>query len=204
MGTLNLDVVNDLRRENPDVRFRLHANARVSGWSSQADAASLDQHEDYFHGLFELSEAINAPTYTWHAGLRRNAGLDRVLWRTRALQDSMGIPVGIEGMYPTTDDRYLLSTWAEYATLLKSGTAFALDLSHIHILATKSGRNDPLLADLLASPACIEIHISGNDGTGDQHGRLSMKPWWWSTFLANANPLATVFTEGNQVRGALF
>jgi uncharacterized protein (UPF0276 family) len=136
--------------------------------------------------------------------MRRNASLEEVFERTEYLQNAMGVDVGIEGMYPTSDDRYLLSTWEEYRALLESGVRYALDMSHVNILAHRSGRReDGLLRDLLASPACIEVHISGNAGDADTHGQLATEPWWWS-FLDATTPSAVIFTEGGQTRPTYF
>lgn len=203
-GRLDPDMAQDLRLHNPDIQFRLHANAQVAGWSSQADASAFGQHEDYFRNLERVSQAFGATAYTWHAGMRRHAALEQVLQRTRDLEQAWGIPVGIEGLYPTPDDRYLLSTWAEYRALLESGVKYALDMSHVNILVTRSGeRDDGLLRDLLASPACIEVHLSGNAGDADTHGQLATEPWW--LFLLDfANPDAVFFTEGGQTRPTHF
>jgi hypothetical protein len=203
-GRLDPDRAQDLRLHNPDVQFRLHANAQVAGWSSQADASAFDQHEDYFRNLERVSQAFGAPVYTWHAGMRRHATLEQVLQRTRDLEQSWGIDVGIEGLYPTPDDRHLLSNWEEYRALLESGVKYALDMSHVNILVTRSGeRDDGLLQDLLASPACIEVHLSGNAGDADTHGQLATEPWWMF-LLGFANLEAVFFTEGGQTRPTYF
>ena len=203
-GKITKEDAQALRLQYPDVQFRLHANAQALGWSSMADASTLNQFSAYFDTLRGLSEALQAPAYTWHAGMRRHAGLTTVLWRTQSLEQEWGIPVGIEGLYPTPDDRYLLSTWAEYRVLLESGVKYALDMSHLNILAHRSGeREDGLVRELLASPACIEVHLSGNAGDADTHGQLATAPWWWS-MLDAANPEAVFFTEGGQTRPTYF
>ena len=203
-GKLNVDDADTLRIANPDVHFRLHANAQAAGWSSQADASTFGDFENYFGILQRVSETLGAPAYTWHAGMRRHDSLPGVLKTTTRLEDFWGIPVGIEGLYPTPDDRYLLSTWAEYRVLLESGVKYALDMSHLNILAHRSGeREDGLVRELLASAACIEVHLSGNAGDADTHGQLATAPWWWS-MLDAANPNAVFFTEGGQTRPTYF
>ena len=204
-GKLTVDDAETLRLTFPATQFRLHANAQVAGWSSQADASTFGEHEGYFHTLSRVSEALGARAYTWHAGRRKHADLNMVLWRTRALADEWGIDVGIEGLYPTPDDRYLLSTWDEYEMLLRSKVKFALDLSHLNILAHRHGRENKswLVQELLQSDACIEIHFSGNDGDADTHGQLASEPWWWE-FLDRANPDAVIFSEGGQVRPTFY
>jgi hypothetical protein len=67
-------------------------------------------------------------------------------------------------------------------------------------VATASGYVEwNLLRELLASPQCIEVHLSGNDGSADQHHALDVDavPWWWS-LLACVNPDAVIFSEGRQ------
>ncbi|MGC9128977.1 MAG: hypothetical protein ACP5GA_09655, partial [Acidithiobacillus sp.] len=98
----------------------------------------------------------------------------------------------------------LLSTWQEYRALLDSGVKFALDMSHINILAHRSGeRNEGLLREMLASSACVEVHISGNAGDADTHGQLATAPWWWP-LMDSVNPSAVVFTEGGQTKPMYF
>ncbi len=203
-GKLTVDDAQHLVLCNPEVQFRLHANVQKEGWSSTIDASTYGDHEPYFLGLQSISESLHAPAYTWHAGARRHASLEAVFARTRNLEDAWGIPVGIEGMYPTADDRYLLSTWEEYRVMLDSGVNYALDMSHINILAHRSGRrDDALVQDLLACPNCIEVHLSGNAGDADTHGQLAAEPWWWN-LLDAANQDAVFFTEGGQTRPTYF
>ena len=93
-----------------------------------------------------------------------------------------------------------MSTWAEYRQVLTSGVNFALDLSHLNIVGHKLGYFDrDLVKEMMASDQCIEIHISDNDGQGDQHQTLSSKPFWFDDLgLSNAN--SVIFSEGNQLR----
>ncbi|APZ44553.1 hypothetical protein BW247_04970 [Acidihalobacter ferrooxydans] len=202
-GNLTPKDADELISDNPDVKFRLHANVHVEDWTVDADASTYDRYPDYFDRLVEVSEAFRSPAYTWHAGHRKNASLEAIFKNTRQLEDRMGIPVGIEGMYPSRAD-YLISTWDEYEALFRSGVNYAIDLSHINILAHKTGeRKDHLLVKLLSSDRCIEIHLSGNTGDADTHGQLASQPWWWET-LSCANPQATLFTEGGQTRPVFF
>ena len=55
------------------------------------------------------------------------------------------------------------------------------------------------MRELLASPKCLEVHVSGNDGSADQHHALDVDavPWWWS-LLAEVNSEAVFFSEGRQ------
>lgn len=126
------------------------------------------------------------------------ATLDGVFDHARRCADRFGCPVAIEGMYPAKHAAYLISTWAEYRALFDSGLPYALDLSHLNIVAVQSGvRHDALVADMLACERCREIHVSDNDGTGDQH-RVGTSPAWWWPLLARAHPGAVIFSEGNR------
>ena len=106
-----------------------------------------------------------------------------------------GCRVAVEGHYPTRGDVFHIATWAEYAALHESGVDFALDLSHLNIVASHSGVIETnLVREMLASEHCLEVHVSGNDGTRDQHARLTREPWWLS-LLGDVHPDAIVFCE---------
>ena len=166
-----------------------------------ADLSNLDQHRDWFLQAGRVSRHLGASVYTAHAGRRRNASLDRVLDNTRRAADLFGCMVGVEGLYPSQDLDWLVSTWGEYRQVFESGVPYALDLSHIHILATQSGHRDMgLLAEMLACPNCIEVHVSANDGRLDSHRLCSGQPPWWAPLLTHLHPDAVAFSEGNQRR----
>lgn len=185
----------------PQTCFRLHANAHALGWSSAADASTAHLFGAYFDQLGRVARTLKSPAYTWHAGLRRYARFEEVLARTQELEQRWGIPVGVEGLYPTADDRYVISSWDDYARLLASGVRYAIDLSHLHIVREHAGREHPanLVRELLSSPQCLEIHVSANDGAHDMHAQIGTEPWWWSDLRTHAHHGAQVFTEGGQV-----
>jgi len=92
----------------------------------------------------------------------------------------------------------LIDSWSEYKELLESGAYYALDLSHIRILAFISKqREHTLLQEMLASDKCIEIHVSHNDGLRDQHDICDRPVWWLDILEKYANPQAVIFSEGN-------
>ncbi|HNU11880.1 MAG TPA: hypothetical protein PKJ45_11050 [Rubrivivax sp.] len=192
-----------LARAWPQTRFRLHANVRVLTRRRQADLCTFERDLDWFEAAARVHRLLGACVYSAHAGLRRDATLAALFDNTRRCADLFDSPVAIEGQYPTTGadpHRFLLSTWSEYQSLLESGLPFALDLSHLNILAFRTGqRNETLVAEMLCSPACLEVHISDNDGRGDSHQVLRRKPWWWP-LLSRIGPAAVVFSEGNHRR----
>lgn len=199
-GRLDVEKAKELVAKYPNTQFRLHANARVAGWTAKADLAVFRQYPEYFGELAQVSKALGSPAYTLHAGHRSNASWDDMLNNMKSLEDMFGCPVGVEGHFTTKDDRFLLSTWEEYRRLLDSRARFVLDLSHINIMVRQSKRADlGMLRELIASDACMKVHISANNGELDRHDILIERPWWWSLLkLKNSN--AVIFTEGNQVR----
>lgn len=178
------------------VEWRLHANVRLSPLARVVDACDWQTAQEWFHKIKELNDRLCGATYTLHAGKRINCSLSEVIQNTREIADLLGVRVGLEGHYPTVDDRWLISNWVEYGKLLDSGIDFVVDLSHLNIVAHQSGdRATGLVKEMLESPNCVEIHISDNDGISDQHRQLITPPWWWDT-LCEANTVAPIFSEG--------
>lgn len=147
----------------PATSFRLHANVRVLPRGRLADLCTFDRDIDWFEAAARVHRVLGASVYSAHAGLRRDATLDEMFDNTHRCSDLFGCPVAIEGQYPATGDdphRFLVSSWLEYRELLDSGIPYALDLSHLNILSDRTGqREDTLVAEMLASPACLEVHI---------------------------------------------
>lgn len=205
-GMLTADTLHTLHTMAPNTQFRLHANVRVDPLSHRGQDASSFRPSatPYYTTLATLSRSLRAPAYTLHAGSRANADLDRLRTNVLAIQACFDIPVGIEGMYPTTRDEYLLTRWDDYQWLLNSDLFFVVDLSHLNIVTrTERRRDEPLLLALLTAPRCLEIHLSDNDGRHDQHTPIGTTlPWWWP-ILEEARHITDapiLFTEGNQFR----
>lgn len=204
-GVLGRDTAADLCQTLPGIEWRLHANVRVGESHRVVDLCDWRQELSYFRELAAVSAALAAPVYTAHAGRRAKASVAQVLDYAREAAQLFGCSVGIEGHYPSPNDVWLFSCWEEYRILLESGVPYALDLSHLNIVAAKSGRRElALVQELLASPACLEVHLSGNDGTADQHLPLdALNPPWWFSLLSGTNPSATVFSEGRLYSAAM-
>jgi hypothetical protein len=197
-GLFTVETAQQVRETFPGILWRLHANVRVRGVHRWADICDWPQERDYFREVARVSQALKAPTYTAHAGRRHEASLQEIFHYTRELEDVFGVPVGIEGHYPTHGNYWALSSWREYRALLESGVRYALDLSHLHILAIATNtweRN--LVLEMLACDRCLEVHVSGNNGHADQHRQLTEESWWFQ-LLAYVHPNATVFSEGRQ------
>lgn len=184
----------------PETRFRLHANVRVLPEFVVADLSGFETHRVWFNQAAKLSRTLGAGGYTAHAGARREATMEQMLESTRRAADLFGCPVGVEGHYPTKTDAYLVSSWAEYQQVFESGVPYAIDLSHLNIVACASGVQErTLVAEMLACERCIEVHVSDNDGSGDQHRVCESEPWW-ADLLVHINQTAVVFSEGNHRR----
>lgn len=197
-GVLTVDYAQGLQQAFPQVRFRLHANVRVQEARKIRDLVDWHRDVPYFEALAEVSRALRAPAYTAHAGRRDNGSLADVLDAARRAQDLFECPVGVEGHYPTEGNTFLVSSWQEYRELFESGVPYVVDLSHLNIVASQSGVFDlALTRDMLACDRCLEVHLSDNDGTKDQHRTLSCAPWWWPALDA-VHDGAVVFTEGAQ------
>lgn len=186
----------------PGTRWRLHANVRVLPERRVYDLATFDRDKAHFERAAQLSRRLRARCYSAHAGRRSDGSLASVIDAAHRLAEWFDAPVAVEGHYPERNAHpWLISTWEEYAGLRDSGVPYALDLSHLNIVARNSGRVETALtAELLAAENCVEIHISHNDGTGDWHQRLPAEGTWWWPLLVHANRNATVFSEGNLLR----
>lgn len=204
-GTLSENAIASLVQNYPDVQFRLHANVRVEkAGHPKWDASCFNADTiTYFEEMALLSRQLKAPAYTLHAGLRANANLINLKNTALALEDMFECPVGIEGMYPAKDNIYLVSGWEEYKWFLENQVKYALDLSHLAILAKRTRSWDTVLvSDMLTSPLCLEIHVSDNDGRADTHSTMSRSPEWLTMLEDSSdNITATIFSEGNQLKG---
>jgi hypothetical protein len=197
-GTLNEETVDALQREFPTTQFRLHANVRVFTDSIVSDFSSRAQHPDYWSTIACISRKLKAPGYSAHAGLRSESTIDDIITQAKAAQDEFECPVAIEGHYPTPKSTFLIDSWGEYRTLFESGANYAIDLSHLNIVAAQSRRVESgLLREMLNCERCIEVHISGNDGRRDQHKPMTEAPWWMP-YLDSVHERAVIFTESIQ------
>lgn len=200
LGCLTEALADALRADLPGTRLRLHANVHVLPQRRFADLSGFELHADWFAQAARISRRLDAPAYTAHAGRRAEAGLQAMLEHARRCADLFGCAVGVEGHYPTARDTWLVSSWPEYRALFESGVPYALDLSHLHILATHTGRTETaLVAEMLACERCIEVHVSANDGRGDWH-QVCTEPSWWHAVLSQVHSGAVVFSEGNHRR----
>jgi sugar phosphate isomerase/epimerase len=199
-GWLSEELCQTLKQAYPTTWFRLHANVRAMKQYVVAELSGFEQQEQWFKQTARLSQILGAKAYTAHAGTRAEASMSKMLENARRAADLFGCKVGVEGLYPTEENTYLVSTWQEYRELFESGVPYALDLSHLNILAKSTGRQEQtLVAEMLACERCIEVHVSDNDGSGDQHRVCERSPWWLP-LMSHVNEGAVVFSEGNHRR----
>lgn len=198
LGYLTEDLAAEFRQRWPHTEFRLHANVRVLPQHRFVDLSNVHEHPDWLAQASRVSRQLGARAYTAHAGRRRESSTETMLDNVRRVADAFGCPVGVEGMYPASGNPWLISTWREYQLLLECGLPYALDLSHVHILATHTGRREAgLLRELLSSDRCMELHVSDNDGLHDSHRPCCQPVPWWFEHLTYLNPRAVAFSEGN-------
>lgn len=194
----------------PETQFRFHASVRLARYRpSQAShqwfdlgrfVTNREGGRKYFRELAECNAALGSPPYTLHSGARptRRANINLVADAVAEISDIMQCAVGVETLYPAKSDGFWwLDSWPEHEHLLQAGVPFVLDLSHINIIASRHGRNDSLVGELLDSPNLLEIHVSGNDGRRDAHESLmtTQNEWWWP-LLSRYTGAASIFTEG--------
>ncbi|MFA0809294.1 hypothetical protein [Microbulbifer epialgicus] len=201
-GKLSIEGLNLLKTRFNDSQFRLHATCRLSvnGYRRYDASTPFEASRSYFQEMSELSKFVNAPAYSLHSGRRSESTLESMISNVFYIQDLFDCPVAVEGLYPAKGNRLLVSTWEEYKKLMLSGVFYALDMSHLNIVATKERYWDlELLVELLSHPHCIEVHISGNNGYADKHEPIFVEtlPAWWQ-FMDHVGPNAVIFTESNQ------
>ena len=199
-GQLTEERATALREAWPKTQFRLHANVRCLKKHLFADLSNFGENAEYFTEAARISKVLGAPAYTAHSGYRAQADMATMLDNARRCADLFGCPVGIEGQYPNKEANLLVNSWAEYRQVFDSGLPYALDLSHLNILAHKTKRQEmQLVKEMLASDQLLECHVSANNGTGDWHQVCDDKPWWYE-LLPHINPNAVTFSEGNHRR----
>lgn len=192
-GFNDISSIMKLLQAYPNTRFRLHADVKVVGRKSKADLCWFDEeNNDNWKCIANISNAINAPCYSLHAG-KNVCSLDELFIKHELLQKLFDCPVAIEGHYPH-GSKYLLQDWEEHRILLESGIGFVVDLSHFNIIAKRYGWDENLVIDMLSSKNCLEVHLSHNEGRVDSHNIIEEEPYWWK-FIELIN--TDIFYEGN-------
>lgn len=204
-NVLSEKVISSLMTQYPDIQFRLHSDVRLKNKIGiTMDLIDLnDQSKWYYETLAHFSQLLNAPLYSLHAGKREDFSISELFDKGWQLQEIFNCPIAIEGHYPFQNKKYLIDSWKEYEQLYRSNLPYALDLSHLNIVAFREGWDYDLTKEMLASPRCKEIHISFNEGKLDNHliaQEHNLVLWnIWKNMIEESKSSATIFSEGNQV-----
>ncbi len=89
---------------------------------------------------------------------------DPVRWIERAAHDDLLL----ETMYPG----YVLGSGAELEVAMDVGARLAVDVSHLHLQRHAGVLSDATVRRVLGYARIEEVHVSNNDGRGDQHAPL--------------------------------
>ena len=206
MGRITEQEAEALRADFAGMRLRTHANARVDPAGHRLlDLSTVTEHTlPYYRLLGDRNRRLGAACTSLHAGYREHCEtLQQMLDHRQRLQDEVfgEIVLAVEGLYPNRRRPQVLDSWAEYEALLRSGAPFALDLSHLQIVAAAERcEHHDLVRELIGSRSCMEIHLSDNDSRSDAHLTLSVAPWWWEDLVTTpVQPGCVIFSEGNQL-----
>lgn len=202
---LSEEVIDELMLDYPETQFRLHSDVRLVN-KRGVTIDLIDFNEDtlwYFKTLAKFSKQMGAKLYSLHAGVRGDKTMNDLFEKCNQLREIFDCDIAIEGHYPFKNGKYLVSSWKEYEELFKSGLPYALDLSHLNIVAHREGWQYDLTQEMLSSPQCREVHLSFNDGIMDSHyisQEHHQKEWEiWKSMVEKAHKNAVIFSEGNQV-----
>lgn len=200
MGKVDDEVCDKIMTKFPHTQFRCHANVKLFDNLHIFDASceqNLIEHEKYLKLLAQIIRRLKSSVYSVHAG-RRNLSLNIMRDNIYRLEDTLKVPVAVEGLYPNKTNEWLINSWNEYEWLLKSDLKMAIDLSHLQIVAHQEQYwPENLVRELLTSPNCLEIHVAGNDEIHDNHQQV-VGDEKWIQLLDNISHTAVIFTEENQ------
>ncbi len=207
IGSLSKFSLDNLLEKFPNTQFRLHANVRVASEHRPFDAGfSLKENLEYVKLLKEAQQHIQAQHYSYHAPMRNKLSWDAITDNVLELQDFLGIPVSLEGLYPNNklQDDFWKDSLCSYEMILKKNILFALDLSHLHIAYAQGNELfqiniKELTQEMLSHRNCKEIHISHNDGKHDSHKPINSEVWWIDLLNASKPPSdCVIFCESMQ------
>lgn len=201
-GVIDVELIDKFKRLYPDTKFRYHANVRLYPKIFFFDASSNLKSPDVIEYVERLGQAhywLKPDVYSFHAGSKK-AKFQEMISNVLYLQDFLKIPVAVEGLYPSRNDNWHLSSVKEYELLLKLDVFYAIDLSHIQIVANAEGvLPKDLIKELIESKRCLEIHVSDNDLVSDSHRQMKKSRWWMDILNeANIDKNAVIFCESDQ------
>jgi len=203
IGYLSPLLINNIKIKYKEIQFRLHANVKVWDKLYLFDASSdlrLEENKKYILKLKEINNLLGSKIYSYHAG--RRCSIKRLLSNVNYLEDFLGCEVAVEGLYPTKENKWNLSSYNDHEDMFyKTNLKYVIDFSHFNIINSVEKRIDfHLLKEMIESPRCLEIHISDNDGEKDSHHKITKELWWFS-MMSNASLTSSVniFSEESRL-----
>ena len=199
-GVVDEGLIERLRQSHPHTQFQLHSNVRIDCGKRPVHGSSQGEWVHTYLQEFErLTLLSGCGIYSLHAGYKDECNLQKMFDNIRTWNEQYRIIIAVEGLYPERKRKALLSTWMEYEQLLNANIPYAIDLSHLNIVAhAENDRPIELIQTLLQSPHCREVHLSSNNGRIDSHRPWSRqrKEWWWP-LLSYKHRDCVVFCEEN-------
>lgn len=199
-GVVDEGLITDLKRHYPRTKFQLHSNVRLKCGKTPVHGSSHGEWVNEYLETFErLTLLSGCGIYSLHSGYADEMTLNDMFENVREWNRQYNIIIAVEGLYPERRRQALISTWTEYEQLLHADIPYAIDLSHLHIVATTERKRPlQLVRDLLRSQHCREIHLSANNGRVDAHQPWSESnsEWWWEV-LDSRHDQCVVFCEEN-------
>jgi hypothetical protein len=208
-GFIDVESANFLKEKYKNSNLRLHANARVDKDKKMkfycAPDGMVPDAIKYFNSLAEINGVFGTDAYSMHAGEQR-IPWEKWIDSIKKLTDlflKYNVRLAVEGMYPANKGRYdlyFLNNWDGWKKFFEETDFFyAVDLSHMQIIAKYKGWDWTFLKELIKNKRCLEVHISENNGIADEHKTLDKKPVWWK-MMKHINPQTVIFSEGDQSR----
>lgn len=206
-GVLTEEHAEYLSNKYASTHIRLHANVRVLKEKLTFDMSTWSKDRSYYYqALADRMLRLGSNMFSLHAGYHSECPSLERFWNNiqyvrECVQEASGgdVDVAVEGLYPSNHTPQWLSSWKEYELLLHKNIPFAIDLSHLKIVAKRENVwESDLVRALLSSPLCVEIHVSDNDGLRDRHHQTHVSPIWMNDFKsAPIGNQCVVFSEGN-------
>lgn len=204
IGFINERSAEQIKFKYQSTNFRLHANVRLFTKLKNFDAGSnMQEEQDYIYNLKKISNILDSKAYSYHAPNSEFLDWENIRNNVLFLQDYLKIPVAIEGLYPTKKRTYWDNSFYVYEKILNSDLNFAIDLSHLNIAYSKMSKLEQqefyeLSVKLINNNRCLEIHISGNDGSHDEHKPIQGNEWWFGLLSELNSQSPILFCESRQ------
>ena len=198
-GCVNDGLLVSLKEKYPNTKFQLHSNVRIIHGKEPVHGSSSGKWVDvYLQELIRLTKITGCGIYSIHSGYEDEMSLQDMFSNVRKMNSDCDITIAIEGLYPERNREALVRNWDQYQQLLDADIPYAIDLSHLNIVAKAEGHRFYLVQKLLASYNCKEVHLSSNHGRLDSHLPFTKEKheWWWP-LLEYCQAETRIFSEEN-------